>query len=250
MSLRKIFSALAVTLIIIASFAISASAEETRVYDMDSMLTQSDIERINDAAIRAEAEYGCQFYIVTHSADGRFEKYIGEDFIEDNKLSYNDDIVLLIITYDTVERTYYYNMYYYGLPSRRISDVEVDTILDDPDVYDNLKSGKLADGAVAFIELSGDASSMPWGVIITVAVIAAVVVCAITVSVITAKYKMRMNPTNYPLDKYAKLELTASNDKFFDKRVSVIITSSGGGSGGRGGGGGGYGGGRGHAGGR
>jgi len=249
MSLKKIFSALAVTVIIIASFVISVSAEEIHVYGMDSMLTENDIERINAAAVKWGEEYGCDFYIVTHSADGRFEKYVGEDFIEENGFSYNDDILLLIITYDTAEREYYYNMYYYGLPSRRISDAEVDSILDDPDVYDNLKSGKLADGAIAFIELSGEASAMPWGVITVVAVVAAIVVGAITVSVVTAKYKMRMKPTNYPLDKYAKLELTDSDDQFIDKRVSVVITSSGGGSGGRGGGGG-YGGGRGHAGGR
>lgn len=249
MPLRKMFFAAFTVFIMLFSLLFAVSAEEPRVYDMDSMLTQNDIERINDVALKAEAEYGCKFYIVTHSADGRFEKYIGEDFIEDNRLSYNDDILLLIITYDTVERTYYYNMYYYGLPSRRISDNEVDTILDDPDVYDNLKAGRLADGAIAFIELSGDAASMPWGVIVTVTVIAAIVVGVITISVITAKYKMRMRPTNYPLDKYARLELTDSDDKFIDKHVAVVVTSSGGGHGGRGGGGG-YGGGRGHAGGR
>ena len=91
---------------------------------------------------------------------------------------------------------------------------------------------------------------MPLGVLVVIAVIAAVVVCAITVSLITAKYKMKRNPTNYPLDRYAKLALTDSDDKFINKNVVFVYTSSGNGSGGRVGGGGGFGGGRGHAGGR
>ncbi len=52
----------------------------------------------------------------------------------------------------------------------------------------------------------------------------------------------------YPLSKYAKLELLHSEERFLDKHVAVVLTSSGGSRGGRGGGG--YGGGRGHAGGR
>jgi len=249
MSLRKIFFALCLIAAFIVMLSVAVSAEEIRVYDMDDMLTSAEEENITKAALDAEAEYGCRFYTVTHSADGRFEKYIGEDFIEDKGLSYNDDILLLIITYDTVERVYYYNMYYYGMPSRRISDGEVDSILDDRSVYNNLKSGRLAEGAVAFIGLSGESTKMPWGVLVAVAVIACVAVCAITVSLITAKYKMKRNPTNYPLNRYAKLTLTDSDDKFINKNVVFVYTSSGSGSGGRGGGGG-FGGGRGHAGGR
>ncbi len=237
------------SLFIIIAFSLSVSAErEQRVFDMDLMLTKTDIARIEKAALDAEAEYGCRFYIVTHKADSRFEKYIGEDFIEGHGLSYNDDIVLLIITYDTLERTYYYNMYYYGMPAKRISDGEVNSILDAEDVYDNLKGGNIADGSVAFIERSAKATKMPWVIISLIAVAAALIIGGITVSGITSKYKMKRNPTNYPLEKYAKLRLIDSDDHFLDKHVAVVVTSSGGGGGGRGGGG--YGGGRGHAGGR
>ena len=251
MSLRKIFLALCLIITFVFALALAASAEEVRVFDKNDMLSAADEVRITEAALAAEAQYKCRFYIVTHEADGRFDKYIGEDFIKEHGFSYNDDILLLIITYDIYERTYYYNMYYYGMPSRRISDSEVNSILDSTRVYNKLKTGQLADGAIAFIELAGEASKMPWILLIVIAVIFAGIVCGITVSTITAKYKMKRNPTNYPLDKYAKLKLTSSDDKFLDKHVSVILTSSGGDSGGRGvGGGGGYGGGRGHAGGR
>ena len=250
MSLRKIFIVLCLIVAFVFALELAASADEIRVFDKDEMLSAEDEARITEAALSAESEYGCRFYIVTHAADRRSQRYLGEDFIRERGFSFNDDIVLLIITLDTYENTYYYNMYYYGMPSRRISDMEVESILDNARVYNNLKTGRLAEGSIAFIELSGEATKMPWAMIIVIAVIAAVIVGGITVYVITSKYKMKMNPTNYPLDKYAKLKLTGSNEKFIDKHVAVILTSSGGGPGGRPGGGGGYGGGRGHAGGR
>lgn len=50
--------------------------------------------------------------------------------------------------------------------------------------------------------------------IITVSLIVAAVVAIIACVVIILKYKMKIRPTNYPLDKYTNMSLTESSDTF------------------------------------
>ncbi len=241
-----------VTFLLAICFNVGAE-NEARVFDLDLLLDGNEINRINKAALEAEAEIGAKIFIVTHEADGRSDKYIGENFLEDHSYGFNDDIILLVITrnlnYGGFDDEYYYNLYLYGKADSRIGSIDVDTILDDDDVYYNIKDGELCDGILAFIECSVDAYKIPWVLISVIAVIVGAIVCAIAVGSVTAKYRMKLRPTNYPLNKYANMSLTDSSDEFAGKHVATVIVSSGGGRGGSRGGGG-FGGGRGHAGGR
>lgn len=62
-------------------------------------------------------------------------------------------------------------------------------------------------------------SGIPLPTVILVAVIVAFIVAAIACVVIIMRYKMKIKPTNYPLDKYAKLDLKESNDIFVGSYV-------------------------------
>jgi uncharacterized membrane protein YgcG len=115
-------------------------------------------------------------------------------------------------------------------------------MLDAPDVKSNIKSGRLAAGVEAFAKKTERAMAAPWVLIALISIAAGLFVATLACVSVRAKYRMKRRPTNYPLDKYAKMELTDSSDEFITSRVSVrVVSSSGSGgrsSGGRGGGGG------------
>lgn len=244
--------------LLFSALALSASAAEpedvARVHDLANLMT--DEEEIALAEKIAEAEQGSDYYFFVATYSGNVEgyyykdeEYWGEDFLWDFGLSGSDDIILLIITED--RGTYYYDMYTYGGAKYSVSNAEVDRILDDDMVYDNLKSGRLYDGAVSFVSLSKTAAEgklrAPIGQIIAVSAVLAVIVAGVVCGIVIGRYKMKIKPTNYPLDKYCNMTLTASVDDFkgtFVTRRRIPRNNGGSHGGSRSGGGGGHRGGR------
>ncbi len=230
-------------------FGISASGADTafseqRIYDMAGLFNADEIAKINSLCLSKTEKSGAGYFVAT--TDGY---YNGEHFLYDFGYSSNDDIILLVITKEG--STVYYDMYTYGNAWDKISDNEVDAILDSDDVYDNLKGWNLEEGTLAFINYSERAYSgwFGFGRVVIWSLIIALVIAAICAGSVVAQYKMKTRPTNYPLEHYTKLSLKESDDIFIGKNVTrVVISSSSGGS--RGGGGGGRGGGGGHRGGR
>ena len=230
--------------------ATSAFDLDTQVFDRGNLFTESERREINEAAQQASQSTGCLFYVITHVSSYNDLVYVGNDFLYENGLSYSTGAVLLIITLD--HGRYYYDMYTYGDAFDRISDKEVNYILDYDDVFDNLKGGSLKEGACAFLKLSAKAYKgrvgvsylLIGGISLAISLVIGVVAC---VSVKSA-YSMKKKSVDYPLQKFAKLELTHQKDVFTGSFITKrIIESS---SGGHGGGGGGRGGGGGHRGGR
>ncbi|MBQ3507765.1 MAG: hypothetical protein IJA91_04370, partial [Clostridia bacterium] len=113
-----------------------------------------------------------------------------------------------------------------------------------------LKSGYIYTGAAAFFEWSAVAYAgrlgASWGVIIAVSAAIALVIGLIACAGVVAAYKKKNASVDYPLGRYAKLELTHEKDSFVREYTTRTYSprSSGGGSGGRHGGGGGHRGGR------
>ncbi len=236
----------------------AASTAESRLYDRAGLLRVGDYDRINqalqDAIVATDGE--CELYVATHMLDSGVvwedDFYIGEEFLREHGLSARDNIILLIITWDS--GVYHYNLYLYGRAENRISQKEADYILDHDTVFDNIKGGRLTEGITAFAELSAKAYTgrvgASYGVIVAVSAAIALVIGIIACVCVKVKYGMKHRSVDYPLDHFAKLNLTEQNDIFKGSFVTrrVIQSSSGGGR--SGGGGGGRGGGRGHAGGR
>ena len=163
-------------------------------------------------------------------------RYTGEMFLMDNGLSDRENIVLLVVSKQG--DTYYYDMYTYGDAYDEISQKEVDYILDHTSVYNAIKSGRVSEGACSFFAMSAEAYSGRVGVsyviIVIVAAILALIVGAVACGAVYAAYKQKNKSVDYPLNRFANLELTDQKDQFAGTFVTkrVIQTNSGGGGGG------------------
>ena len=229
----------------------AAAADAGRVYDPSGLLTEA---RAADLAARMETlseESGVELYFATYVADDRYDDFYGDDYCTRVKNLRGTDAVLLVVTYEERNHTYYYNMYTYGDANYDINQKEVNYILDSSDVYNNLKTGNVYDGAVAFFEGAAQAFvgrvGVSWGIIIAVSAVIALLIAIGVRAGVVAAYKRKKATVDYPLDTYAKLNLTRKEDTFVREYVTrtYVPRSSGGSSGGgRHGGGGGHRGGR------
>ena len=232
------------------------SLDYTKVIDKNDQLSDADEERVNEALAKASEKAGvpvCAYVFVPGIHSYGYEKYVGDDFLAEFGQSRNQPLILLVVTMGGYEN--YYNIYTYGDAYTRINEKEIDYILDDGDVYYNIKDardGDLAAGLCAYAELSAQAYAgrlgVSWKLILIGALIIGAIAGAITVGSISAGYKKKNPSQSYPLDRFAKLELTHERDREVGKFVTTTIISTGGS--GRGGGGGRTGGGGGHRGGR
>ena len=148
-----------------------------------------------------------------------------------------DNIVMLVITKSGT--TFYYDLYTYPVGSTAVNKKEVNRLLDSGAVYDNIKSGKIYEGADAFLSKAARAySGTLWGNAgVTVAV--GVTVFTVTGLIITfsiiAHYKKKSHSAIYPLERYTKLNLTHKNDIFLGSNVTRVRINTQYGTGGRGG---------------
>ena len=237
------------------SFSVSATVPpypEKVVFDYAELLSKSEITAITETLWEKWEAADCCFYLVTYpnatvrEAGGR--EHTGNYFLRTIALSQNKNAVILVIHKNG--GSYFYDMFYYGDAPRRIPEKEVNYILDHPNVYDSLKSGELERGSVAFFDLAEQAYSgrvgTSYAVIGAVSFLIALVIGVVACVSVKTAYSMKQKSVDYPLNRFAKLDLKAQNDVFTGAFVTQrIIESSSGGKGGRGGGGGG-----GHAGGR
>lgn len=138
----------------------------SRISDKYDHLSASDESRIYTAINEAEQSTSAIFLVAVYDRDKGIPS--GKEILSSFGLNYKyDSVVLLVIKYDVsmdsigenrVElNNHKYEMFTYGMPHKAISNREVNAILDDEDVYNNIKGGNFADGAIAFIRGSADA---------------------------------------------------------------------------------------------
>ena len=231
--------------------SVSAEAEAGRVYDPEGMLNPTEQAALATLLEELSAEAGVELYMATYVADDRYDDFYGDDYCTRVKNLRSTDAVLLVVTYEKRNRTYYYNMYTYGEANYAISQKEVNYILDTSDVCNNLKAGYVYKGSVAFFEMSATAFTgrvgAPWAVVIVISAVIALLIALAVRAGIVASYKKKKASVDYPLDRFAKLDLTHESDRFvreYTTRTYSPRSSSSSGGGGRHGGGGGHRGGR------
>lgn len=258
MKKRVLISVLLLLLAVLLAIPAAAdSSEEPVIFDQGEFLYQSTEAELSALAREKANETGCHFYVVTHDMRGGVGEYWGEDFLADQGLSKNDDIVLLIITRDYSE--YYYDLYLYGDARDLIDRHEIDYILDHEDVYQKLKGGHLAQGIEAFLDLSAEnylGRSPECEAIVKayylklflISLVIALVIGTVACVSVYKSYGTKKKSVDYPLEHFAKMDLKHQEDIFMGSFVTTRIIRTNNGSGG--GGGGGRGGGGGHAGGR
>ncbi len=251
----------AVLLLMVALLALATPAAAAtdytpaspRVYDPAGLFDTAAEATLATHLDTLSESSGAEFYLATYRANGWSDDFIGDEYCREVKDIDSENAVLLIITFDTHDETYYYDMYTYGRADSAISSKEVDYILDHDEVYDNLKGGDLLDGSRAFFDLSAKAFEgrvgASFAVIIPVAFLISVLIGVLVARGVAASYSRRNPTVDYPLDRFAKLELTAQSDTFAGKAITRTYVPRSNGGGGRSGGSA-HGGGGGHRGGR
>lgn len=235
--------------------ALPVSAKEDRakaIFDRADFLDDSAEKELQALAEEMSERTGCSFYVATHEMKTSYDEYWGEDFLQDQGLSQGSNIILLVVTLD--RGTYYYDLYTYGNAYRRISDLDEDTILDSPDVYTGIKNGRLKEGASAFLRVSAEVyekavkrfTILLFVVSLGIAVAIGIGSCAS----IYRSYTAKTRSVDYPLEQFAKMELTHKEDVFVGSFVTTRVIRTNNGSSGGGFSGSGHGGGGGHRGGR
>ena len=241
MKTRRVILILTIFVCMFVLFCFETSANTSyitsRISDKDGYISEENKEKLEEKLREAEKNSGVDFRVYVYEYSARegyvdmydYERAVGENF---------ENLVLLVVSYEYGE--YYYELFTKGSADTDISDKEVNKILDNDDVYDNLKSGKLYDGIDAYISLAeravvGKLRNSFKSVFVpslVISIIAAIVVGAC----VLVKYRKKLHSQSYPLEKYARLDLTVANDNFITKTVTRVRVNSSSGSSSKGGG--------------
>lgn len=217
--------------------------ETARVYDGGDLLSSAEMASLTDHMDTLTKEHGVEFYMATYAADYFFDDFTGDYYCRYVRNLRGTNAVLLIVTYERANHNYYYDLYTYGAATSKIRSAEVNYILDAGDVYGNIKYGNVAAGSEAFFTHSAEAYAgrvgAPYAAIIVVSALIAIGIGIAVAGGVVSNYRRRQPTVEYPLDRYATLNLTESRDEFAGKSVTRVYSprSSGGGGGSRHGGG-------------
>ncbi|MBE6633285.1 MAG: hypothetical protein E7620_02960 [Ruminococcaceae bacterium] len=239
-----------------AVLPVCADGEIPYLTDAADLLTVAQEKELTEQAESLSLRLGFPVAMYVYSSLYESDNFIGEDFLRLHEMSATEDLILLVVKQEKTQyanTAYYYDLYLYGMGEKRIALEEVDPLLDDPNVFQNLKAGRIDAGLKGYLNaVDGYASNevdrpnpflkaLIWAFPVSLA--AGVIACVC----VKISYSMKRKSVDYPLERFAKLQLTEESDMFVGKHVTRrVISSSSGGSGG----GGSRGGGRGHAGGR
>lgn len=240
--MMKKLSLIFVFVIITSSFfttTLSASENDSRIYDTAGII--EDESRIESVLSGFESKCGIPIRLVTTVGSNSYD-------LSELGFDYGENLIVLEINYYHYTNTYYYYLDTFGDAYNKISDSEVDRILDDRGVYENIKGGRFADGVEAFAKLTSKAYlgklQEPLLNTVLVSFIIALIIGGVTVGCVVYRYKRKLKAPMYPLDRYARLNLSGDecSDIFIGSTVSKVRINtssgrSGGGSRGRSGGG-------------
>lgn len=233
-SFKKIVFSIILVFTILVVFPVSASAKSdpsSRVMDRDGNLSTTEELYVYDAIAEAESLTDIIFLVAVY--DSAYGIPSGEETVRSFGYSPNyDDVVLLIIECHP-SGVYYYEMFTYGHAHTLITNKAVDRILDSSSVYNNIKSGNLADGAVAFVsktanELDKEISSGGGFDVEEIAIRIGIALAAgiIAVVIVIVVYKTKLKSPIYPLSQFTDLRLTERDDRYIGKTVTRTKISS------------------------
>lgn len=228
--MRRLLLTLIIASLLALVFSIVSSAAGYGLYDKDDELSTLQEEKIENQLKEAYEQTGASFYIgIGYSTEAI------ESFVSQNRL-YEECMVVLLI--EKEYGTYYYQMHTRGNASYEITLGEENKLLDSDEVYDNIKSGDLYNGASYFISKSVNAyTTKNYKPYIIFCIISTLVGTGIFFIVVLVRYKTKIRGKVYPFDQFTTLDLVNQSDIFLTKSVTrtKIQSSSSGGS--RGGGG-------------
>lgn len=242
--MRKLFSLLlCVVLLCMPCFA--SDAKSTGVQDDMGVLSQSEEQLLSQKVKAISQEKNINFYFVL--VDQSY--YEGTTFLAKEGIDKDQATVLVCVT--RASGIYYFDLYTFGAAEKRITDDEVEWILD---AGMPIKQGKLTQGLFCMadaVQTYYQSTAAYWGKCFLVAFFISLAIAGGVYLWVFFAYRRKNRGVSYPLESYTNLDLTTQEDRFmgtFVTKTRIVRSSSGTGGGfggGRiGGGGGGHRGGR------
>ena len=226
--MKKTVLLLLVLLLAALAFLPTAAASD-HVIDNGGFLTDAQEAELESAF--AGASGGTEFYLITRSDISTYLS--NSEAHRAAGLSGDPDAIVLLVYQTSGE--WHYNIYTFGESQKALKGGDIDTILDAPEVYNNLKSGKIAEGANAFLTvcqktMAKRARSRRVTPIVCALIFGSLAGGGSALGVVIA-YRRKRHGVSYPLDRYARLNLTDRRDIFVGSYVTrVRIQSSNSGS--------------------
>ena len=242
---KTLFFALVLLLLSLCVLPAFAAAPTVKVIDNANYLT--DAEETDLKAALSGSGNGVIYCVVTvtsrtNPSDSAMFSLCG--------CTNEDAVVALCIYHDGSEYRYY--LYTFGPADNMLSDSAVNRILDDPATHNNIKNGRIAAGCRAFLtaadgeytkavekEARYEATRVPRS--IGIGLLVGAIAGGVAVLIVVIVYHRKQHGEIYPLDRYARLDLTLCQDRFIGSYVTrVRVNNSSSSSGGRSGGSGGF----------
>lgn len=235
------------------SYVEVAAAQEGNVYDDAALLTETEIDALNDDILALQEASGWNVYAVTTAdASGKSAMAYADDFFDEHSPEQEDGVVVLV-DMDNREIT----ISACGDAMRYLTDERVDAILDDAyadagnDAYGDCLDTML-DGIAGYYDAGIQSNQYNYdtetGAVsryrtltlteILIALVIAVVVGAIIYGVVVGKYQLRFGTYQYDFRESGRVDLRVRDDHFVNqtvthRRIPKENTSGGGGSSGR-----------------
>ena len=226
------------------------AAQEGNVYDYASLLTDSEMQSLNEDIEALEEESGWNVYAVTtNDAEGKSAVAYADDFF-DSHSSEQEDGVALLIDMDNREITISTG----GEAIRYLTDSRIDSILDD--AYTDISDGRygacfetmldgvtgyyhagIPDGQYNYDTETGEISVHRELAIteLLIALAVAIGAGALVYGIVVGKYRLKFNTDRYDFRKNGRVKLIVKEDNFINQTVThrhiPKQTSSGGGGG-------------------
>lgn len=227
--IKRLLTITLIAVLLLALTVVPTSASSEYLYDPFDILAPKEEQKLADHLYALNSQSHISYYLVVSERRSDAFRYD------------TGNTVVLLVEYDEEYDEYFYELFTYGDANTAISNREVNRILDDPEVYNGIKSGNILDGAYRALTLIDIAAhdnmrGDNWLLkTILTSLAISVVIASIVCGIIIYKYKKKLKSPIYPLDRYATLYLIPENsrDIFLHKtltRVRINTSSTSGGS--------------------
>lgn len=230
-----------------------AAAQEGNVYDDASLLTEMEMDALNEDILTLQDASGWNVYAVTTAdANGKSTMAYADDFFDEHSSDQEDGVVVLV---DMDNREIAISAC--GDAMRYLTDERVDAILDlaytdaGNEAYGDCLNTML-DGVAGYYDAGIQSNQYNYdtetGAVskyrtltlmeILIAVVAAIIVGAVIYGVVIGKYRLRFGTYQYDFRDAGRVELRVRDDHFVNevvthRKIPKQTTNSGGGSSGR-----------------
>ena len=223
------------------SISLPESKSFARVVDLASVISPSELEKLNTKADSISEQYQCDVAVIfVESTESKDTQAYADDFYDSNGYGYgeNDDGILLLIA--VKDRRYAISTYGYGIEA--FSDYDLDTIIGKIRSY--LSSGNWSAAADGFISECGDVlyrrahepqyENIPYPqstvaepispiTLIAINIAVGLIIASAIVASMKRKYtsvKKQTQAFNYLRD--GSFKLTHSNDRFLNSQLNRV----------------------------